>query len=96
MSKTKTPPPFESKVNSTYGAPMGRQSDHYVEGKLNLQRVPLYDGGYDKGGAYWGYERYETLYCAWNEDYTTYLRAPSRNSAKIKLSQDHLDVTFYR
>ena len=46
-----------TKVNCKYGSPMGRNS--YGEKPIDKTRVydckiPLYDGAYDKGGAYWG------------------------------------------
>jgi len=43
------------KVSAKFGAPMGRPSrplDH--DGKWKAKTVPLDEGGYDKGGAYWG------------------------------------------
>lgn len=44
-------------VSSKFGAPMGRRN--YGERPTDGQRVfdckvRLYDGAYDKGGAYWG------------------------------------------
>lgn len=98
--------PFEVKVSSKYGAPMGRPSDHYIEGKLHLQRVPMYDGCYDKGGAYWGASDFRNgigyLYCAWNDDYVYYLRANSRDDAKNQIQKEfeggfnYGDISFYR
>ena len=54
-------------VNSTYGAPMGRndidkRKEETVNGQLYRRyngtlfdcAVPMIKGGYDKGGAYWG------------------------------------------
>jgi hypothetical protein len=46
-----------SNVDCKYGAPMGRpQRDINNAGpvKLHLEHVPLNNGGYDAGGAYWG------------------------------------------
>jgi len=56
-----------TKVNSKFGAPMGRSdkgsmkyckdSDTEIpdtDKKVYNQRVVLNSGGYDKGGAYWG------------------------------------------
>lgn len=84
--------PFEQDVSSKYGAPMGRRSDN-LSGKTHLQRVPMFDGDYDKGGAYWGGGRgVAPLWCAWNDNGATYLRAYSRNEAKAMLP----DCTFYR
>ncbi len=84
--------PFESEVYSRYGAPMGRRSDAGLTGKVRLQRVPYVDGDYDPGGAYWGYVPGLPLWCAWNDEGTRYLRAPSRTAAKAQL----VGCTFYR
>jgi hypothetical protein len=77
--------PFEVNVSSKYGAPMGRRETANLEGKVHLQRVPLYDGCYDKGGAYWGGP--SNLWCAWNDKGTQYLRAGSRVEAKTMLPE---------
>ncbi len=47
---------FEN-VSSKYGAPMGRHTGPTISygGKITLQRVRLNSGGYDNGGAYWGF-----------------------------------------
>lgn len=71
------------------GACMGRRDiiprDKQTVQKLHLQHVPLYDGAYDKGGAYWGCGK--RLYCAWGESETEqcqlFMRADSRDAAKI-------------
>lgn len=46
-----------SDVSSPRGAPMGRRG-HHAHGmddlEFELERVPLVDGAYDCGGAYWG------------------------------------------
>jgi hypothetical protein len=46
-----------SNVSSPRGAPMGR-GEHHAHGmddlEFELERVPLVDGDYDVGGAYWG------------------------------------------
>lgn len=44
-------------VNCQYGAPMGRSNvgtDKPTNTKIYNCKVPLNNGGYDKGGAYWG------------------------------------------
>ena len=90
--------PFEESVSSKYGAPLGRHSDHTLEGKVHLQKVPFYDGDYDKGGAYWG-SGGGTLWCAWNNEGAFYVRAYTRSAAKEKLiavNEANLNVTFYR
>jgi len=46
-----------TKVNCTYGAPMGRQSIGVspLDKKVFDCKVPMgSDGAYDKGGVYWG------------------------------------------
>jgi hypothetical protein len=79
--------PFERDVFSKYGAPMGRKSDNpanFQGIKIRLCRVRLYDGAYDKGGAYWGMGK--PLYCAWGETdgecLEYYFRADDRETAK--------------
>lgn len=48
-----------TKVNTTYGAPMGRQNKGIRPLDLSKRvydcAVPMADGAYDKGGAYWGH-----------------------------------------
>ena len=47
-----------TKVSSKYGAPIGRISrcaDKPTDKKIFDCAVPLNNGGYDKGGAYWGF-----------------------------------------
>jgi len=84
--------PFERNVSSRYGSPMGRASDKVedFEGKCHLQKVPMFDYDYDKGGAYWGSADIRNgvghIYCAWdNEGHVAYVRALGRTSAKNKL-----------
>ena len=81
--------PFESNVSSPFGAPMGRRTLPLF-GKVHLARVPLDNGGYDPGGAYWGIGA--PLYCAWNDEGEMYFRAYSRDGAKTKIP----GCTFYR
>ena len=94
--------PFEVDVSSRYGAPMGRRSDliqNFV-GKVHLRRVPLFDGDYDRGGAYWGGDRFSHVYCAWdNHGNVLYCRAGDREEARNKicaLTEDLADLKFYR
>ncbi len=44
-------------VNCKYGAPMGRPNvGDTADNKRTFNcKVPLDNGGYDKGGAYWGF-----------------------------------------
>lgn len=72
-----------ARVNSQYGAPMGRREfgpmpDHGR--KIRIFRVRIDSGGYDDGGAYWGAGK--PLFCATdNADYRRFIRADSRLSA---------------
>jgi hypothetical protein len=78
--------PFEVNVSSTYGAPYGRHSDdaeEFTGQTVQLRKVPVVDGDYDPGGAYWGSPT--DLYCAWNDELTFYCRAGSREDAMAKL-----------
>ena len=99
-----------SKVNCTYGAPMGRSETHCADSeipfKFNLQRVRLDSGGYDSGGAYWGYGQalywYFSEYLDEFEGETEWLivekfiRAGSREDAKRIILQDYPNARFYR
>lgn len=64
--------PYEVKVDSKYGARMGRRSD--ISAALNgrcvhVDRVKFVDGDYDKGGAYWGGGRdSDPVFCAYSDD----------------------------
>lgn len=49
-----------TKVNTRFGSPMGRYnvgSKPKQPTKIYDKRVPMIDGAYDKGGAYWGIGR---------------------------------------
>lgn len=91
-------------VSSKYGAPMGRQDkpagSPLIERKFYLQRVPLDSGGYDSGGAYWGIG--QPLYWAhWSGSGTDsliefFLRARSREAAKLEVQRRHPGARFYR
>lgn len=73
---------FEN-VNSSRGAPMGRAcfgTPDHAENKIRVFRVRLDSGGYDDGGAYWGFG--QSLYCATDGgDYRQFTRANGRLSA---------------
>ena len=86
--------PWEEKAagwmgDPSRGAQMGRTSDP-IE-KINkigrrLRRVPMVEGDYDKGGAYWGGPPTQPLYCVWDpEGNVAYFRAASREEARAKL-----------
>lgn len=88
------------KVNSQYGAPMGRRDNGapaHVDGeRLYLRHVPLDSGGYDSGGAYWGIG--QRLY-AWSNaegDRSGYFRARDRDAAKVYIREDAPDARFFR
>lgn len=91
-----------AKVNSSRGAPMGRSAKHMTgltDPLFELERVPLVDGAYDCGGAYWGSP--DDLWCA---DFTTpltstvilhfFVRAPSREAAMEKVREMYPDAKF--
>jgi hypothetical protein len=98
--------PFERNVSSRYGAPMGRREEFHpgnmadVSIRLHLQRVPLHDYCYDKGGAYWGGP--SNLWCAWGEDAESenqvelYTRAANREEAKANILTQYDLATFYK
>ena len=77
--------PF-SKVSGNYGAPMGRRGDNpaNLQGLKRLHaRHQGGGGGYDKGGAYWGYP--SNVWGVWarldGEVVCTYVRAATRQKA---------------
>jgi hypothetical protein len=76
---------FQTRGYSQYGASMGRSSDLPFEstGPLTVRHVPLDEGGYDPGGAYWGAP--DNLYVVESEDGDVrYLRAGSADRARAK------------
>ena len=96
-----------SKVNSKYGAPMGRAglpTDLFAtradgESKIHLVYVRLQDGGYDSGGAYWGmgwplFHAY--FYYPDGTFEECFLRAPSRELAKKQLLEHESGLKFFR
>jgi len=74
--------PFEVPVGSRYGAAMGRRDDQ-ISGPVHVVAVPMCDGCYDSGGAYWGGhgENEARVWCAYNDDGAAYLRAMTREAA---------------
>ena len=46
-----------TKANCAFGAPLGRSNwgEKPTDMRIFDCAVPLTDGGYDKGGVYWGY-----------------------------------------
>jgi hypothetical protein len=93
-----------SKACSQYGASMGRRNVHVVEDRhadfrVHLVRVPLDQGGYDPGGAYWGGGRdIPRLYRYETDDGTieAYVRAWDREEAKREIQKRYPNVRFYR
>lgn len=90
-----TPP-----VDCRYGAPMGRYTGgNYLEtsaGPLHLRHIPLMSGGYDRGGAYWGYGAPPLFYVEDQDGNSQFLRAASRAAAKAAIRADWPDALFYR
>jgi hypothetical protein len=92
------PAPTLPDVSSKYGAPMGRRSSHpgnEPEHRLYLNHVPLDSGGYDSGGAYWGFGR-RLYHATGGQDFELFLRARDRKAAKAHLVDLHPNATFYR
>jgi hypothetical protein len=102
-----------SRVDCARGAPMGRQAQHSTNQfgvfKFRLQHLPLADGGYDKGGAYWGYP--DNVYIARCDDplgeqfaIEFFVRAEQtaqygynvREAAKAAVRIVYPNATFYR
>ena len=90
---------FITDVNSKYGAPMGRHTGvEYLDssvGKVYLRKVPLDSGGYDRGGAYWGFG--VTLWETLDKDGNGFIfRSRDRSSAKYAILDIFPDVVFYK
>jgi len=90
-----------SKVNSIYGAVMGRPQcmpPAVNLSKFTLQRVRIDSGGYDQGGAYWGLGA--PLYHAYAEtggnDVDMFFRAHSREEAKAIVRKTYPSAKFLR
>jgi hypothetical protein len=84
---TKRFDPFD-RVSSRYGAPMGRPSNSGLSAAWTpatrlCARHQGGGGGYDRGGAYWGFP--SDVWAVWEhgrgEDGVAYVRAPSRQAA---------------
>ena len=85
-----------SKAFNKYGASMGRTNQR-LDGKCYLRLVPLDSGGYDPGGAYWGFG--SPLYVAQSSDGNqAFVRASHREDAKQQFLEDcfHDNLSFYR
>lgn len=78
-------------VDCSRGAPMGRSNygQPQRKGGVSLFKVRLDKGGYDDGGAYWGFPC--DIYCAVEDDtYRAFVRAKTRREAAEKLG-----VTYF-
>jgi hypothetical protein len=86
-----------SNVSSPYGAPMGRRTycDNQ-EAKCSLFKVRLDSGGYDGGGAYFGFGN--PLYCCRDDNGQVQLfrRAINRKTVKEIIKKDFPTLKFYR
>lgn len=91
MTATNPTPP----VLCHFGAPMGRH-DAPIDpsARLYLRRVPLDSGGYDAGGAYWGWA--EPLYAYGDGENWAYCRAPDRDAARNIVYRGWGAVVFWR
>jgi hypothetical protein len=79
-----------SNVSSKYGAPMGRADrlpdDPLAPIDLQLARLPMVDGDYDEGGAYWGGPcDAGVMWCAWREGVQVFCRAVDATRAQAKV-----------
>jgi hypothetical protein len=63
---------------------------------MHLVRVRLNNGGYDSGGAYWGHGAPLYAYSDQSGSITGYLRAMSREAAKLSVRAMFPGATFYR
>lgn len=82
-----------SDMNCSRGAPMGRRHSPHISTPCRLFQVRLDTGGYDDGGAYWGWGRGERLWCARDDEGNEqFVRAPNRSVAahKLRLNPDDL------
>lgn len=99
--------PALSNVISRYGAPMGRPSSHSgcpdTDARFYLQQLPMVDGDYDRGGAYWGCGNSSIgwMYRAYSEDFPDvivemFFRAKSREDAKAEVRDRYPNAKFFR
>jgi hypothetical protein len=89
-----------SEVSSSRGAPMGRHQYHahgMDDLEFELERVPLVDGAYDCGGAYWGSP--DNLWAAraeldGEELAFFFVRADDDEMACLKVKDEYPEATF--
>lgn len=88
--------PDLSNLSAKYGAPMGRYPSAPIgEAKMHLHKLPLDNGGYDGGCAYWGMPDDIWRVVADSEDeedYEMFIRAGSREEALAALKEDYPDL----
>lgn len=93
------------KAYSHRGSDMGRPDldiEPEAEVKLRLYLMPMYDGDYDSGGAYWGAGNHQTgwMYHAYGDGpegrNELFLRAKDREEAKKKVLEVFKKAKFYR
>jgi len=95
------------KLSCRYGAQMGRRNnipeDMTTVGKLHLVRLKWIDGDYDEGYCYWGGGIGDNIYWAYgetaSEQVEIFVRAKSRNEAKLKVMMECFAINstnFYR
>jgi hypothetical protein len=110
-TKSKQPEPL-SQLSCKFGAPMGRRNTmdadrEHFHGTMHLTVVPMIDGDYDRGGAYWGAATPKTgwLYRAWyygeDEDgdvvhIEMFVRGVTRRAAKLKVLEEFPKARFYK
>ena len=65
---------------------------------FHLRRIPLDNGGYDRGGAYWGRSRGSYLFgfIGPTTDVRGYVRAADRAGAKAAVRKIHPHARFFR
>lgn len=87
-------------VSSASGAPMGRRAKHgelsTADQKFTLRRIPINQGGYDSGGAYWGLGQPLYLYESEDCKVSDFIRAKDREDAKAKVRQRYPSAKFFR
>ena len=85
-----------SKVNCTYGAPMGRTECQPLstKGVITVRQVAINDGGYDSGGAYWGLPN-NLYHCTNEEGLSVFFRGVNSNRVKEKLLKLYPEATFH-
>lgn len=89
---------------SARGAQMGRRDelpdDPEQPIKLQMERLRWVDRDYDQGGAYWGQNGCNHVYCAFGEDgqkqVRVFARAMNRTDAKKLVREKLPNARFYR